>query len=208
MLIAAVLSLWFAVSTACADRVELSLHFVQDYYCPGEPTDAWSVWAQIIDTPDGADGSFGLSAVRILLDGVNPDVTIAPGLGAIDPIDPDGSPRPAVIVTEGGTLDILYGQDLSESNGRTVVPGVGTQGMTLIASGTRKLPLSEFASWGDDVAGLTSTALFLSGDSSPYGSAIDADEVVFTQLWSWIALDLVTTTPADSSGKATSISCS
>lgn len=148
----------------------------------------WEVYAEITNgVPDTVDGSNGLAAVRLLIDnidfGTNGDaVTIASGIGAIDPIDPGGvNERPPILQTTGGTLDILYGQDLSEVF-QQVVGNVGNSGPVLIADGTFSGAAPE---WGDDDSGETSAGLFL--DIPPtlanddFGNALDPDNTVLTE---------------------------
>lgn len=165
-------------STAQADDITLDLQY-------NTSTMTWEVYAEITDgTPDVQDGSNGLAAVRMLIDNVDfgtggDAVTIASGIGAIDPIDPGGAnERPPVLETLGGTLDILYAQDLSEVF-QQVVGNVGNSGPALLASGTYS---GAAPAWGDDDNSLTSDGVFLdipaTGGNDTFGNAVDADNIV------------------------------
>ena len=122
----------------------------------------WELLGRIVDTAGPNDGSNGLAAVRALLDGIdygtNGDaVTIAPGIGAINPVQTFNGPRNPVLLTSGGTVDLLYGQDISTPS--SVVGGVGVGGDDLIASGT--FSAGDVPAFGDDDQGLTTDANFL-----------------------------------------------
>ncbi|MEO2046488.1 MAG: hypothetical protein ABGX16_07930 [Pirellulales bacterium] len=144
----------------------------------------WDLFGRVEDTGGGADGSFGLTAIRALIDGIDFGVLgnaifIAPGIGAINPIDEGGpNERVPALQTAGGTIDIIYGQDISDDP--SVVGFVGIGSDALIAYGTF-LPGS-IPDFGDDDSGLLTDALFLNTFPGPFGGAISPDSVsvVFT----------------------------
>jgi len=162
----------FCATTAQADIIELDLEY-------NTSTLTWDLFAEVI-TGGTIDGSNGLSAVRALID--NADfgtlgnaVNIASGIGAIDPVMTSSGPRDPVLQLTGGTLDIIYGQDISDAP--SVVGGVGVGARVLIADGT-------FASAGMPPAfgmdgALASQGLFLDvAAPGPFGDALDPDSML------------------------------
>lgn len=149
----------------------------------------WQLLGRIDDTAGAANGQFGFSSVRALIDnidfGSNGDaITFASGIGSINPIAENTIfERPAVLQQVGGTIDLVYGQDFSESETfpgsgvfRSVVSGVGNSGDALLASGSFAAGLVPV--FGQDSTGpstLFTQALFLTSASSPFVSAFDAD---------------------------------
>lgn len=156
----------FTLSDARADDIDLTLE-----YNPSGST--WELYAEVV-SGGTADGSLGISAVRALLTGIdfgtNGDaVTIAGGIGAINPVDDGGgNQRPPVLDLGGGVIEVLYGQDISATG--TIVGGVGVGGRDLIASGS----YSSVPAFGADGA-LTSQGLFLTSTTPGGGNAIDPD---------------------------------
>jgi hypothetical protein len=145
---------------------------------------SWDLFGRVDATSGGADGSFGFSAIRALIDGIDFGVLgdaifIVPGIGAIDPILTSSGPRTPAIQTAGGTIDLIYGQDISDTP--SVVGFVGTSGDALIAYGT--FSPGSIPDFGDDDSGLLTQALFLNTFPGPFGGAIDPDStsVVVTQ---------------------------
>lgn len=140
----------------------------------------WQLFAEVVPTGGGNSGEHGLAAVRALIDNVPlGGVTLAGDIGAIDPINLGGSnQRPAVVGTLGGTIDIIYVQNLAAP--ATVVEGVGVAGRRLIATGNY-LNAALPPSFGDDDFGYTSEGNFLNrlGPSS-YGPAFPWDDVSLT----------------------------
>ncbi|MEO2048116.1 MAG: PEP-CTERM sorting domain-containing protein [Pirellulales bacterium] len=162
----------FGTSSVQADDIDLELEFDTSFL-------TWNLYAEV-NTTGGIDGSNGIAAVRAMVDNIDfgtlgDAVNIAGGIGAIDPIDAGGpNERDPVLQTAGGTLDIIYGQDISDAP--SVVGGVGVGGRTLIADGT-------FASagtppaFGDDDSGLFSDGNFLDVFPGPFGGALGANAV-------------------------------
>ena len=154
-------------ATVRADDVELDLD-----YNSGDLT--WELYAEVLAT-GGVDGGNGLSAIRALIDdidfGTDGDaVNIAAGIGAIFP----GGNQP-VLVTTGGTIEILYGQDLSVPG--SVVGGVGVGSRALIADGTYPSAGTP-PSFGTDGL-LTSESLFLNvAAPGPFGGSLDPDTMI------------------------------
>jgi len=141
-------------TSAQADDLDLDLEY-------NSSTNTWELYAAVVDNAGPNSGDNGIAAVRAMIDnvdyGTNGDaVTIPSGIGAINPVMTSSGDRPPVLQTAGGTLDILYGQDISVAAG--VVGGVGVGGRALIASGTYSGAAPAF---GDDDQGLTSDANFL-----------------------------------------------
>lgn len=137
----------------------------------------WKLYAEIIPTGSGNSGAFGLAAVRALIDNVpSSTVTLASGIGAINPFNQGGpNQHPTAIATQGGTIDIIYVQDIAAPE--TVVEGVGVGGRQLIASGTF-LNAAMPPSFGDDDFGYTSDGNFLNRIApSTYGAAFAWDSV-------------------------------
>jgi|GEM_PF-2850552 len=120
------------VSSVRADDLNLDLQ-----YNAGAGT--WQLFAEITNVGTGtADGSNGLAAVRALLDNIDfgtdgDAVTISDDIGSINPVQTDSGPRLPVLDL-GGTIDVLYGQDISDAE--SVVGGIGVGGPSLIASGS------------------------------------------------------------------------
>jgi hypothetical protein len=163
--------LWASVGNKVhADELELDLKFIDHN---------WWLYAEVIPTVGGVDGSNGISEVRALINNIDfgtdgDAVTFASGIGATDPVMTSEGLRAPVLQTTGGTLDILYSQDTSD--GLSVVGGIGTSDRTLIASGTFASDLT-FPTWGDDDLGATSHGLFLdTAAPGPFGDALEPDE--------------------------------
>lgn len=149
----------------------------------------WQLLGRIDDTASGADGQFGFLAVRSLLDqiefGTNGDaISLASGIGAIQVLGENTvNERPAIVQQTGGTIDLTYFQDLSESETfpgsglfHSVVPFVGNGGDTLLASGSFIEGLiPAFGLDNTSSSPLPTQALFLSGSTSPYSNAVNAD---------------------------------
>ncbi|TWT92449.1 hypothetical protein Pla108_40740 [Botrimarina colliarenosi] len=147
----------------------------------------WELFGRVDSTPGGANGDFGLSAVRALLNDVDfgvdgSAISLSSGIGALDPINSGGAnERPPAILLGDGTIDLIYGQDLSESNGNTVAFGVGVVGNSLLASGTFSAGMTP--SFGQDSSGgtpLFTQALFLPSGSSPITSGAVSAGSTFT----------------------------
>lgn len=155
------------------DMVDLQLEY-------NSSTLAWELHAQVVITGSGSSGTHGLAAVRALIDNVPlAGVTLAGDIGAIDPIDLGGpNERSAIVATFGGTIDIIYLQNLAAP--ATVVEGVGVGGRHLIASGSY-LDIAAPPSFGDDDFGYQSDGNFLNrlGPGS-YGPAFPWDDVSLT----------------------------
>ena len=173
-------------SNLVADDVAITLNLT--YSSGAGSAGTWELLGRIDSTSGTADGQFGFSAVRSLLNdidfGIEGDaVTLASGIGAIDPIA-ENTPfeRNAVITLPDGTIDVLYGQNLAETNGQTVVFNVGNSGDNLLASGTFTAGMTP--SFGMDTTGpvtLFTTALFLPEGSTPFSTnAYDADNTFTT----------------------------
>jgi len=163
--IVAVALMSFGSTIAVADNVSLNLEYNTNSL-------TWELYGEVT-TVAGVDGSNGLSAVRAMIDDIDfgtlgDAVNIAPGIGAIFP-----NGNQPVLQTAGGTLDIIYGQDISDAP--SVVGGVGVGGPSLIADGTFASAGTP-PSFGDDDGGLTSEGLFLNvAAPGPFGGALDPD---------------------------------
>ena len=163
----------FGMGQVRADTVTVDLEYRTD-------TLAWELYALIVDTGSGNNGDHGLAALRALIDnidfGTNGDaVNIAAGIGAIDPIDfGGGNQHPPVLQTNGGTLDIIYGQDTSDA--QSVVGGVGIN-RTLIMDGT--FPAANTPPmFGNDDSGFPTDGNFLSTAApGPFSQALPWDGV-------------------------------
>ncbi len=160
-----------------ADEVVVTLGVVSSSPTPGAPG-TWEILARIEDTDSGADGSLGLSALRILLNdidfGTDGDaITIASGIGAINPVPTNAGPRAPTLLLTSGVIDILYGQDIESG---PIVPNVGVGGDTLIAFGTFSSGLTP--DFGLD-GSLPTQALFLTSTTPSVGNnAIDPDATI------------------------------
>src|SRR5690606_21942497 len=108
------------------DMVDLQLEY-------DASTLEWGLYAQVVPTGSGSSGAHGLAAVRALIDNVPlAGVSIAGDIGAIDPIDFGGiNQRSAVVGTLGGTIDLIYVQNLAAP--AMVIEGVGVGSRRLIA---------------------------------------------------------------------------
>ena len=171
--VAALLLLW--TPHLHGDMVDLQLEY-------DSSTLAWELYAQVVVTGGGSHGGHGLAAVRALIDHIPlAGVTLAGDIGAIDPIDQGGpNERNAVVATLGGTIDIIYLQNLAAP--ATVVEGVGVGARSLIASGNY-FDEATPPSFGDDDFGYQSDGNFLNrlGPNS-YGPAFPWDNVSLTVL--------------------------
>jgi len=151
-----------SVASVRADEIEITL----DLSAGGG---TWELLAEVIVT-GGVDGSFGISAVRALIDGIDfgtggDAVTIAGGIGAINPVNGG----PPVLDLGDGVIEVLYGQDISD--GPSVVTGVGNSGATMLASGTYSGSAPTFGMDGS----LSSQGLFLTSGGPTFGAAVDPD---------------------------------
>jgi len=167
----------FGVNPVVADTVTVDLEYRTD-------TLSWELYALINDTGSGSSGANGLAALRALIDNIDfgnagNAVNIASGIGAIDPVQTDSGPRAPVLLTSGGTLDILYGQDISDAP--SVVGNVGNF-RVLIADGSFPDALIPPA-FGDDDSGTEMTnGNFLNvAAPGPFG-AVAWDEAILNVL--------------------------
>jgi len=145
-----------SMSSVRADEIDVTLEFSGG---------AWQVYAEVNDTAGPANGSVGIAALNILLDNIDfgtngNGVTFEAGaLNAVNPIDQGGpNERLPVLLRSSGTVDIIYGQDVSLAT----TGGVGIGGRAFIASGTYTIGTDPaFGSFGSSVTAgnfLTSTA--------------------------------------------------
>ena len=115
---------WPAVALA---TVDVSLDVVPtDPAAPG----AGGVWTLVAKT----DAAPGLAALRVILVGVDDgavadgapsdEISVASGLGAIDPVQTLSGPRPPYLAVNALLTEVLYAQDVSDA--LLVVTGVGT----------------------------------------------------------------------------------
>lgn len=170
---------WLAGAFVRADTVTVDLEYRTD-------TLTWELYALVVDTGSGNTGDHGLAALRALVDNVElGTVNLAAGIGAIDPLA-EGTPdeRSAVLQTAGGTLDIIYGQDLSDES--SVVGGVGFGGRTMLIDGTFSNSLLP-PTFGDDDHSLTTDGNFLNvAAPGPFGDALP---------WNGVTLNVLDVTP-------------
>lgn len=175
------------VGVANADDATITLDLT--YSSGAGSAGTWQLLGRVDDTAGPANGQFGFSAVRSLIDGIDfgtegDAITLASGIGAINPIAANTPfERPAILQQVGGTIDLVYGQDLSESETfpgsgvfNSVIANVGNSGDTLLASGSFTAGLTP--AFGQDNTGAVTyftAALFLPSSSGPFGQAIDAD---------------------------------
>ena len=172
---------------ATADDATITLDVA--YSAGAGSSGSWQLLGRIDSTPMSASGEFGLSAVRALLDDIDfgmggNAVSLASGIGAIDPIDFGGpNQREPVIQLGTGVIDLIYGQDLSESNGNILVFNVGLSGDTMLASGTFSAGMTP--AFGQDDSGpstLFTQALFLPSGSTPILSGGISADSTFTSV--------------------------
>lgn len=172
LLVCTTMSMALWTYSAKADDVTVTLDL--SYSSGVGSAGSWQLFGRVDNTAGPADGQFGLSAVRTLLDNIDfgasgDAIALAPGNGAIDPLDPGGpNERPPALQQLGtGTIDLVYGQDTSGS----AVFNVGNSGDRLLASGT--FAAGSIPSFGVDNTGPTTLftqALFL--NSSGTGGVI------------------------------------
>ncbi len=129
----------------------------------------WQLFARKVETGAGAQGDFGVSSLRALLNNISATgITIAPGIS-----QPNGVPFANTLTN--GVVEIDYAQDL---NG-TVITGVGVNAIAnrdqLIASGS--WPAGPRPTFGVDPGGLSSEGHFLTSSAPPYGE-ISPDDVL------------------------------
>ncbi|TWU30208.1 PEP-CTERM sorting domain-containing protein [Bythopirellula polymerisocia] len=129
----------------------------------------WELYARVIDTGVGVDGSTGIAGLRALLDNIDPaGITFNPG------INPNGAATVQVLSGDPqGTVEIVYRQDLSQTTLASVgVPPVFAPNRdVLIASGSWPAGLRPV--FGNDGSDLSSGDV-LGGDGN---SAVAADNV-------------------------------
>jgi len=171
-----VLSFCAAALVACfthsaqADEITVTLDF---------DNSTWTLSAEVNDTAGDADGSFGISAVRALIDNVSfggnngTGITgvVVNGPSAIDPINTDNGPRAPVLLSSGSILDIIYAQNISA--GGSITTGVGNSGAVEFASGTWAGEGATPSFALDDV--LSTQGLFLGSATADGTVAIDPD---------------------------------
>ena len=188
LIVCAVGIVTFGLAHAEADPVPVELEYRTD-------TLAWTLFAQVVDAPMGNNGDHGIAAVRALIDNINfgtngEAVILSSGIGAINPVAV-GTPneRPAVLMTSGGTIDIIYGQNTA--NAPSVVGGVGVGSRALIMQGT-------FASaafppaFGNDDNGFVTDGNFLNAAApGPFGLALP---------WTGVTLSVIDITPGGGLG--------
>jgi len=146
------------MSSVRADEIDVTLEFSGG---------TWQLYAEVNNTAGPADGSVGIAAINALIDNIDfgtngSAVSLEAGaVNALNPIDQGGpNERVPVLLRASGTVDILYGQDLSS----VTSGGVGiTGGRAFIASGTYNTGGANpaFGSQGSSVTDgnfLTSTA--------------------------------------------------
>jgi hypothetical protein len=170
LLLVCILSLFiFHSNPTSADNAVVTLDLT--FFGPGTSSGGtWDLFGRIDNTGSGADGSFGLSAIRALIDGIDfgtlgDAIFMAPDIGAIDP--------PPIFIAPDGTIDLVYSQDISDAS--SVVGFVGTSGDELIAYGT--FSPGSIPDFGDDNSGLLTDALFLNTFPGPFGGSISPDSV-------------------------------
>jgi len=176
-----VASIALVASSANADEATITLDLT--YNGGAGSSGSWELFGRVDDTAGPADGQFGLSAVRALIDNIDfgtlgDAITLAPGNGAIDPLDPGGpDERPAALQQPGtGIIDLVYGQDITG----TVVFNVGNSGDTLLASGT--FSAGSTPAFGVDNTGpttLLTQALFMNS-AGTFGIDADVTSTVVT----------------------------
>jgi hypothetical protein len=154
-------------------RITLDVTYSSGVGSPG----TWSLMGRIDATPGGVSGEFGLSAVRFFLTEIDfgiagEAILLSPGLGAIDPINPGRpSERSPAVLRSDGVIDLIYGQDLSESDGNTLVFGVGVLEESVLATGTFSAGMSPgFGRDSSSPGAATTQALFLPAGSTPITS--------------------------------------
>ena len=167
---------------ASADDAVVTLEVTPSSPAPGAPG-TWELFGRIEETGVGVDGSFGIAAIRALLVDIDfgtegDAITLVDDIGAINPIDEGGpNERLPFLLLDDGTIDIIYGQDISD--GPSVVPFVGVGGDALIAFGTYSAGLSP--SFGKDMANPDNIKFtdgnFLNTDTPPFGAAVPPDNV-------------------------------
>ena len=110
-----------------------------------------------------------------MIDNVNLGINMAGGIGAIDPIAA-GMPneRPPAVMTSGGTLDVIYGQDISTAG--SVVGGVGVGSRTFIVGGTFADAMTPPAFGDDDFARTTDGNFLDTAVPGPFSLALPWDD--------------------------------
>jgi len=175
------MSLILACTTvsAKADDLIVTLDVAFDNAVPDSPG-TWDLLARIVLNGGTADGSNGLAAIRALLDGIDfgaggDAVILASDIGAINPIDEGGpNERLPVLDLGGGTFDILYGQDISDST--AVIGGVGIGGDRLIVSGT--FSAGQVPAFGFDGSFMTDANFLAQPAGSAQTAAFAPDNII------------------------------
>lgn len=144
---------------------------------------SWQLLGRVEDSGDGANGDFGLSAVRFFLTDIDfgtagEAILLAPDIGALDPLNA-GQPdeRPPAVLRGDGVIDLIYVQDLSSD---TIVFEVGASADALLATGTFSAGMSPgFGRDSNAPNAATTQALFLPASSTPIVSpALLADRTL------------------------------
>ncbi|MDZ4657257.1 MAG: PEP-CTERM sorting domain-containing protein [Bythopirellula sp.] len=178
ILSATLLLVLIGIAPARGDNLLLSLDLRNNLANDPLSGGRWELFARQVETADGAQGDFGVSGVRALLDHVDVNsITFASGIG-------QGTiGGPYLRTLPNGKVEIVYQQDL---NG-TVVTGVGVppvfppERSSFLASGT--WPSGPRPVFGIDPTAVASTGSFLTSSAAPFGQiAADATLTEITTL--------------------------
>ncbi len=134
ILSAAALLTYSAINQSYADNLQLTLDLRNTNRINAFGGGNWLLFARVVDTGSGVDGSTGLAGVRALLDNISlAGIVFNPAINA------NGAATAQAIPGDSqGTVEIVYEQDLSQPT----LPGVGVPPATtpnrdvLIAGGS------------------------------------------------------------------------
>ncbi|TWU28217.1 PEP-CTERM sorting domain-containing protein [Bythopirellula polymerisocia] len=157
-----------------ADNLQLTLDLNNTSRSNNMSGGSWTLWARVVDTGAGVDGSTGIAGLRALIDNITPT-----GITFNGAINANGAANTQVLPSDPeGTVEIVYGQDLSLAT--TAGIGVNSPATkdTLIASGT--WPAGPRPVFGNDNKPTFPVYLSDGGFLAGGGAATVADSILTT----------------------------
>jgi hypothetical protein len=172
----AVLSATLFCVSVQADNVQLTLDLTNNDHLDPLSGGSWQLFARKVETGTGAQGDFGIAAIRAILR----DINVGSVVFASDINQLSGGPFTSVL--PNGAIEVFYGQNIA---GTGVVTGVGVSDNPnldrLIASGTWPAgPRPVFDVDGTPPSALFSDSNFLGNPTPPFSAAVAADATLTT----------------------------
>jgi hypothetical protein len=159
-----------------ADSVQLTLDLTNNDSLDPLSGGSWQLFARKIETGSGAQGDYGIAAIRAILR----DINIGSVVFASDINQLTGGPYTHVL--PNGAIEVFYGQNIAVSG---VVTGVGVSANPnldrLIASGSWPTgPRPVFDADGTSASAKFSDSNFLGNPAPPFSAAVAADATLTT----------------------------